>query len=206
MLAKSRLVILGICLSATLNISAQSLDHQDHLDTANKETNNYKVDIRIDPLLLAFSDIDIGIEFFIKKDMSFEMMLTYITRRMEEFNPFSSFQAFETDGFGMEVYFKKYLWENHNYNGTFISPYFRYRNISGPNTSNDLRMQNKRYAIGICGGGKIMITERLSIEIMLGFGYAISNRFEYTPALTRELNYLLTDFDAIIRLPLAYRF
>ena len=25
--------------------------------------------------------------------MSFEMLLTYITRRMEEFNPFSSFQA-----------------------------------------------------------------------------------------------------------------
>jgi len=67
MLAKSRLVILGICLSATLNISAQSLDHQDHLDTANKETNNYKVDIRIDPLLLAFSDIDIGIEFLLKR-------------------------------------------------------------------------------------------------------------------------------------------
>ena len=87
MSTKSRLVILVIFLSASLNLSAQSLDHQDHLDhldTANNETNNYKVDIRIDPLLLAFSDIDIGIEFFIKKDMSFEVMLTYITRRMED--------------------------------------------------------------------------------------------------------------------------
>jgi len=206
MIAKSRLVILVISLFIAFDLSAQSLDHQDHLDTANIETNNYNVDIRIDPLLLAFSDIDIGIEFFIKKDMSFVMMLSYITRRMEEFDPFSSFQAFDTDGFGMEVYFKKYLGNNHSYDGAFVSPYFRYRDISGPNDRNNLRMQNKRFAMGICTGLKYMITERLSLEVMIGLGYAVSNKFEYTPALTRELNFLLTDIDLIIRLPLAYRF
>ena len=206
MSAKSSLVILVISLLATSNLSAQNLDHQDHLDTANKETNNHNVDIRIDPLLLAFSDIDIGIEFFIKKDMSLEMMLTYITKRMGEFDPFSNSQAFDTDGFGMEVYFKKYLQNKDNYEGAFLSPYFRYRNISGLNDRNNVRMQNKRYAMGICGGLKQMITERLSLELMIGLGYAVSNRFEYTPALNRELNFPLTDIDLIIRLPLAYRF
>jgi len=201
---RNGLLILSTHLLLFFGLSAQSTLPENVSKSENSK--KYLGDIRIDPLLLVFQDVDISLEFFAGKNSSLEVMLTYITKRMEPWDPLSNSIRFDTEGLGMEFYYKYYFMPEHNYDGLFFSPYVRYRNIEGSSSNNFASMQNKRFALGMSGGFKYMITEKLSLELMLGLGYAISNSFEYSRVFNREPDFAYTNIDVIIRLPLAYRF
>lgn len=188
------------------NLAAQSIQTENVQKDNSHINKKYHGDIRIDPIMLALKDVDIALEFFAGENLSLEFMLTYITRNLSPFDLFSNPIVFETAGLGVEFFIKHYFSSDHNFDGLFISPYARYRNIEGATDNNFASVRNKRFTLGLGGGYKHMLNERVSLELMVGLGFAVSNDFKYSTTFNREPDFGFTNVDLIIRLPLAYRF
>ncbi len=206
MAINNSILIALVYLLLVFNLAGQSTLPEQNTTGKNLNSKSYSAEISIDPLLLLFKDIDIAVEVYVKPNVSFEIMYSYITKNLSPFDLFSNPVTYHTAGSGIEFYLKYYLVSDHNYDKIYLSPYFRYRNIAGATSNNYISLRNKRFAFGLAGGYKFMLNERLSLELMLGLGYASFNKFTYSRVLNRDPDFGFTNIDVIFRVPLSYRF
>lgn len=122
---------------------------------------------------LAIGNINVGGEFLIRPEI-FNKSLT--VNLPVSYNPFTYRNNVKLKHIAFQPELR--MWLNQSFDGFFVGvhAHYAYYNVGGISTFStpvkDRRYQGDLYGIGISGGYKHNLTNRISLEAVLGMGYA----------------------------------